>query len=753
VGSNYRQSLTHAAQAVENLSPLGGFAWFGSRRGHLSARVRRCLPNKILKEYVQETLAGELYHNYYIWGHARPAKDDQSDWAMNMGVTPFVQRLIEANNGTGTVEYGWSLVGKSDSTIVVSRDDGLQLWVSERESIVKDPDSDHRMGLGLPKHYLGRSPGHYIALGDKPLRLAPEDQLTRVYLNVAAASAQPLVKILTQVLNTEKIPFSLKVLSEPSRYGRGDSAVLYVRRTDFEAIRKVISQTLSVSEIDFLPLTPALTKRLAPGIGLAEDPGNGRSFGQHRCGLIAEGLVEAAANNAQSNEGKIGYVDAVFRSNGLDLEVPFLAPGARDIYQPIRAEPGATKGRSHKKRNPGSYLDQASLIGRAIVTGAVWYHTQCNWVGASPHGDAAQVRGITYIALGPDLYNGSSGIGLFLGDLGAATGEKNVIRTAAAALRHSLRFDQSRLIRGYWGAFTGWTGIALAGARCGAALNSDELVSLTRDYVRSAIVEVAKNAELDIMSGLAGGLVALLALQRYLRMEELVGLMHKLGKILLNSLDGSNDCRISRVGKIGMAHGASGIGFALMELYRATADERLLSTALQVFAHEREWLQSEGNWFDRFQDESSQSVKRLPSSWCSGATGIALTRAAAWHFFQDEICRRDALNALRAVRLTIARGLSAGSENFSLCHGLAGNAEALRLAGSSGMINAADGQGLPESVADYGIEQYSEGKLASSCGCAGQTPGLMLGLAGFGQFYLRMHSGAMPSPMLIPEQA
>jgi hypothetical protein len=41
------------------------------------------------------------------------------------------------------------------------------------------------------------------------------------------------------------------------------------------------------------PGTPVFTKFLAPGLGLAEDPGQGDSFGQHRCRLLADAMILA----------------------------------------------------------------------------------------------------------------------------------------------------------------------------------------------------------------------------------------------------------------------------------------------------------------------------------------------------------------------------------------------------------------------------------------------------------------------------
>ena len=53
-------------------------------------------------------------------------------------------------------------------------------------------------------------------------------------------------------------------------------------------------------------------------------------------------------------------------------------------------------------------------------------------------------------------------------------------------------------------------------------------------------------------------------------------------------------------------------------------------------------------------------------------------------------------------------------------------------------------------VANAGIETYAERGLSWPCGAGGgETPSLMLGLAGIGLFYLRLRDQAMPSALIL----
>ncbi|MEZ4571354.1 MAG: lanthionine synthetase LanC family protein [Thermomicrobiales bacterium] len=62
-----------------------------------------------------------------------------------------------------------------------------------------------------------------------------------------------------------------------------------------------------------------------------------------------------------------------------------------------------------------------------------------------------------------------------------------------------------------------------------------------------------------------------------------------------------------------------------------------------------------------------------------GAPGIALSRLRAWELTGDERYRDEAITALNTTQQAVINGLEDGTVNYSLCHGLAGNAEILAL--------------------------------------------------------------------------
>ncbi len=137
-------------------------------------------------------------------------------------------------------------------------------------------------------------------------------------------------------------------------------------------------------------------------------------------------------------------------------------------------------------------------------------------------------------------------------------------------------------------------------------------------------------------------------------------------------------------------------------------------------------------------------------AWCHGAPGLALTRARAHELLGDEELRQEAETALDATDRFTRALLRAGRANYSLCHGLAGNAEvcleAERILGGS----ASRGAALAVTVAEAGVAAFFRaGRPWPSGTHAGQAPGLMLGNAGVGMFLLRV-AGHRPASILLP---
>jgi lantibiotic biosynthesis protein len=115
----------------------------------------------------------------------------------------------------------------------------------------------------------------------------------------------------------------------------------------------------------------------------------------------------------------------------------------------------------------------------------------------------------------------------------------------------------------------------------------------------------------------------------------------------------------------------------------------------------------------------------------------------------DDI-KREAEAAIRATTRVLTHPAYGLQSDFTLCHGRGGNAELLIYAGEVLGDNAF--QACAEAFGQQGIESFSREKLPWPCGVpgGGETPNLMLGLAGIGYFYLRLFDPiAVPSILIV----
>ena len=241
----------------------------------------------------------------------------------------FVRALSQANGGRGAWQAGWQLdgTGEDEDGISVVRPDGLRL-IAPAEDCRVDGSA---VSVRLPKELRGWRPGTVIALGDTP---APDGERVALYWNIAAAGAVTLVARLTYALNGAGLAFRLELPDNPARYARRDSAVLTVARRDLAAAVKLSRPLLRTLGAHLAEGAPALTKPLARGLAVAEQPRDGRRFGAQRCRLVAEALVAASERGLVGSEQRLAAVSDHFSGAGLSLDAPYLEPGSADADLP-----------------------------------------------------------------------------------------------------------------------------------------------------------------------------------------------------------------------------------------------------------------------------------------------------------------------------------------------------------------------------------------------------------------------------------
>jgi len=306
--------------------------WFGERAGRLPTAFGE-LPEAEQRRHVELIVEELLYTHYYaVAGPALLGRVEAVQIAAGAGT--IMPSLVRSNPGRGRAESGWSYVrpGAAPDTLVATRD-GLTLSFPQDRLIAPRGGP---LAPGAPLHVrtvagsIAAASGFYIAHSDAELDYGLP--LARMYLNVSISAAPSVLYNLCDSLNRHSLPFDFKIASERRHYHRADVAVLYLPRSAFADTLPAVISVLDAQPGSLRPELPRLVLELMPGLGAADDPQDGTSFGQHWCRLLACALC--ACGRTRSPKKRLSALMDVFGGHGRSLDRPYLLADQDDIYAP-----------------------------------------------------------------------------------------------------------------------------------------------------------------------------------------------------------------------------------------------------------------------------------------------------------------------------------------------------------------------------------------------------------------------------------
>jgi len=405
------------------------------------------------------------------------------------------------------------------------------------------------------------------------------------------------------------------------------------------------------------------------------------------------------------------------------------------------------------------FVDTAASIGRLLCRDALWHGPRCTFLTSTSDPAFSYPRPY-FKALDADFYAGSAGVAFFLAALYDATHDRLVRQTALGTLRHALSTARRIPATAALGFFSGWTGVAFAAIQGGHWLHDEELTEEGYQLLTEVFTLDPVHWGLDVIDGAAGAIPALIRLERDRPSADQRAFIIRLADSLVsraepsaegyswNTLPGTGTRNLT-----GLAHGTSGIANALLDVYALTGTDVYRTTAFRGIAYERAFFDvAQQNWPD-FRVESP--VQPAPNAttngpvcscaWCHGAPGITLARLHGYEQTQDPALRAEA----EAGLTTTARQLNWQQQpNFSLCHGLAGNADVLLEAAN--VLNQPARKQQATDLGRFGQEQYQRTDVwANGLYNDYQLPDFMLGLSGIGYFYLRLTDPARYRSVLL----
>jgi lantibiotic modifying enzyme len=402
--------------------------------------------------------------------------------------------------------------------------------------------------------------------------------------------------------------------------------------------------------------------------------------------------------------------------------------------------------------DPAAAAGIATRIGFGIARRALWSGGRCTWLEAIP---VLPGQNPAQSALcGPDLYGGTAGIGWFLAELASRFPDPFLRRTAEAALRQTIaRMDRHEAAAPH-GFYGGTAGVGAALVLAGRILGFDEAVEAGRVLLLRLPLAPSAPDGTDLISGLAGTILALCAAGGALADPALIARGGGAAEALLAMAVRGPDDALSwpsmagtRANLTGFAHGTAGIAHALLELDSLAADIALRDAAAAAFTYEAGHFDPDrGGWPDfRLLPGYPADQIFYPVAWCHGAAGIAQGRLAAAARGMEVAAALEA--GLAATAAEAARLAPAGEIDLTLCHGLLGLADALLDARNAG--RTAGDEALAATIRRAATWDETEQPWPSGLLTREELSGLMMGNAGIGWFFLRLADPGLGS-ILVP---
>jgi type 2 lantibiotic biosynthesis protein LanM len=411
------------------------------------------------------------------------------------------------------------------------------------------------------------------------------------------------------------------------------------------------------------------------------------------------------------------------------------------------------------------YRQAAITLANAICRDAIWEGSRCNWIGCSSEDVYGMPRAYAK-ASGTNFYDGTSGIAFFLLQVLAIYENALIRKTVNGALQQVISVELKKKtkskdeIPGNLGFHTGLTGCAFVLQQAGKLLKD-------KQYTEAALRVTEKTMQLpealwglDVIDGPAGAIPALIHFYRDQPSQALKQFILRLGGYLTEKADKqangwSWDTMPERHHNLtGFGHGAAGFATAYAELYAFTNNKEYLQIARSVIQYEdSHFNRQQQNWpdyrkFGQGYGSMTATEETVCSiAWCHGAPGIGLSRLRMYELTNDPLIRQD---AEAAIQTTLSHLNLFTITNYSMCHGLFGNAELLLYAASLLQQPALWQQA--EEIADECISEYLNKKIPLPNGIQlpADTHDFMLGTSGMGYFFLRLIDPArFPSVLLL----
>jgi type 2 lantibiotic biosynthesis protein LanM len=284
-------------------------------------------------------------------------------------------------------------------------------------------------------------------------------------------------------------------------------------------------------------------------------------------------------------------------------------------------------------------VEEAVAIAQELKQRAIYAtDDSVTWIGMAylPKAQRMQLQ-----PLGYSLYDGVCGVALFLAALAKITGDGefrdlalNALQDLRTILQKTDPKEQSRITKEIGiGGGTGLGSIIYSLVQVSQFLDEPELLDVASLAASMITPEsIASDRQFDTIAGAAGAVLGLLTFYQLKPSPDVLDRAQALGYHLLNNRTKSEVgfrawATLEDKLVTGFSHGAAGIAYALLKLYKNTQDPVFLEAAEEAIAYERSVFSPiDGNWPDVRNFSLNKGKPSFTISWCHGAPGIGLAR-------------------------------------------------------------------------------------------------------------------------------
>ena len=328
--SGFEEEMRRILAAVSISSPLSFI--FAGERVDVAPPDANAAPSLAQNPPLVMKLQQHLYQHCYCvaFGSRQPETAP-----VTVTGEKFLAQLSQANQSRSFWDSNWQVTRVENTGQVWAEKAGVMRFFQPGEFVNYSaagmpPRAGNSISVYLFKESTALQPGCYFAFGETA---APSDYLDifRLYWNIDSTGVLDLLPRVSRDLNRFQVPFQLKCPVWPQGYKRRDAAVLYVKKRFYPIVRELASAWQKECSGHMRNGVPLFSLALAPGLGLAEDPESGESFGMHRCRHLAE-VIWNAHNTGVPESQRLQALKEHFRQHGLDFNRPYLNPGSVDQY-------------------------------------------------------------------------------------------------------------------------------------------------------------------------------------------------------------------------------------------------------------------------------------------------------------------------------------------------------------------------------------------------------------------------------------